>query len=110
MAMIGSRPVSTWFSTVGGTGAQAEAYDEGNPIERVIYFVLIAHGLFTLNRRSVSLREIIIANKWMAVFFVYWLFSIMWSDAPLISFKRWIKDAGNLVMVLVLLTEENPVQ
>jgi hypothetical protein len=110
VAMIGSRPVSTWFMVSGGDGGQAVAYDEGSPIERLVYFALIALGLFTLFWRNVSLREIIGANQWLAVFFLYWLCSVVWSDAPLISFKRWVKDVGNLVMVLVLLTEEDPLQ
>jgi hypothetical protein len=109
-AMIGSRPISTWFNFFGGAGGQAEAYDEGSPVERLVYFALIAYGLLTLYRRHVSLREVIRSNRWLSVFFLYWLCSVVWSDAPFVSLKRWVKDIGNVVMVLILLTEAYPLQ
>ena len=31
-----------------------------------------------------------------------------WSEEPFVASKRWLKDFGNVVMVLVLLTEKNP--
>lgn len=108
-AMIGSRPVSTWFSFF-SSGGQAEAYDEGSPVERLVYFALIALGMFTLYRRQVSMREVMRSNQWLVIFFGYWLCSVVWSDAPFVSFKRWIKDIGNIVMVLVLLTEVEPLE
>ena len=33
------------------------------------------------------------------------LVSILWSDFPLVSFKRWVKTAGTVTMALVLLTD-----
>jgi exopolysaccharide production protein ExoQ len=110
VVIIGSRPVSTWFSFSGGAGGQAEAYDEGNPVERLVYFFLIGAGMFVLARRGVQWKDVMRSNRWLFVFFLYWGASILWSDAPFVAFKRWIKDIGNIIIVLVVLTEEQPVE
>ena len=107
--LLGSRPVSTWFSLGGGAGS-AESYDEGNPFERSVYFVLIVLGLFVLARRRVKLRDVVAANTWLVVFFVFWGLSILWADDSFVAFKRWIKDLGNIVMVLVVLTDARPLE
>jgi exopolysaccharide production protein ExoQ len=33
---------------------------------------------------------------------------VFWSDAPVISFKRWVKGLGTLIMALVIVTESRP--
>src|SRR5205807_596298 len=43
-------------------------------------------------------------------FFLYCCLTLIWSDYPFTSFKRWVKDFGNVVMVLVILTEAAPAQ
>jgi hypothetical protein len=110
LVIVGSRAVSTWFVIGRQVGGAAEAYDEGNPFERWNYFFLIAWGVVTLVRRGVRLGEVIKYNKWLSIFFIYWLISVLWADLPLVAFKRWVKDLGNVVMVLVILTEQNPIE
>ncbi|HSI59545.1 MAG TPA: O-antigen ligase family protein [Ideonella sp.] len=110
VALIGSRPVSTWFDFGVSGGGQAEAYDEGNPFERVVYFVLIFHAVWVLLRRGVRVGEVVRNNRWLFVFFLYWGLSVLWADLPVVALKRWIKDIGNILMVLVVLTEANPSQ
>jgi O-antigen ligase len=36
--------------------------------------------------------------------------STVWSDYTFIAFKRWFKDAGDVLMILVILTEADPVE
>lgn len=107
--LLGSRPVSTWFSFDGGAGS-AQSYDEGNPFERSVYFVLILFGLIVLARRRVRFRDVVASNPWLVVFFVFWGLSIFWADDSFVAFKRWIKDLGNIVMVLVVLTDGKPLE
>ncbi|HEV2454143.1 MAG TPA: O-antigen ligase family protein [Verrucomicrobiae bacterium] len=64
-------------------------------------------GLYVLYRRRVSLAEIVRNNRWMAIFMVYCFLAVFWSDFPLVALKRWVKDLGLPIMVLVILTEEN---
>ena len=58
-----------------------------------------------ISRRRISWGKIIGNNKWLFVFFLYLGLSTLWSDYPFVSLKRWIKDFGNVIMVLVVLGE-----
>jgi exopolysaccharide production protein ExoQ len=46
-------------------------------------------------------------NRWMTIFLAYCFLAIFWSDFPFVALKRWIKDLGLPIMVLVILTEPN---
>ena len=35
--------------------------------------------------------------------------SVLWSDFPDVAFKRWIKAIGDLAMVLVIVTDAEPI-
>ena len=105
LLIIGSRPVSFWLG-VQATGNQEL---EGSPLERMLFLLLIVAGLLVLIRRRVQWRNVIANNKWLFIFFLYLGLSVLWSDYPLIAFKRWIKDVGIIVMVLVVLGESDPI-
>lgn len=107
LVLISTRPVSSWFA--GGGGDVAQGYDEGDPFDRVVYFVLMLAALAVLRHRGVRLREVAAANAMLLAFFGYWALSVLWADAPFVAAKRWVKDVGNLLMVLLLLTDRDPV-
>jgi exopolysaccharide production protein ExoQ len=67
-------------------------------------------GYSVLRKRGVNLSTFARNNRWLIAFLVYCLISIVWSDFPLIAFKRWIKVLGHPIMVLVVLTDPNPVE
>ena len=67
-------------------------------------------GALVLIRRRVNWNTLVAGNIWLFVFFLYWVVSVAWSDYPFVGLKRWIKDMGNLIMVLVILTEADPIQ
>lgn len=104
--VYGSRPVTEWFAR---PSTQASAYDEGNPIEAVISLLLIVAGLAILTKRQVRLSWLIRDNLWLVVFYLFWLMSASWSDYPIITIKRLIKDLGNVVMVFVVLSDREPI-
>ena len=84
-------------------------YLKGSPADRNVWIILIVTGLIILFRRRVSWNEILASNRWLFIFFIYCAISILWSDYPFISFKRWLKDIGNVIMVLIILTEDDHV-
>ncbi len=102
----GSRQVSQWFES--GSGVSAQRLAEGNPIDQVAYSALILAGIWVLARRRVRVGEIVRNNLFIILFFLYAGFSVVWSDFPLVSLKRWIKSIGDPVMVLVLWSEPFP--
>lgn len=105
--IIGSRPFSYWFG--GGGDDSPDALLEGNPLDRNILIALILVGTIVVLRRCPEWYRVFRGKIWFPVFFVYCCISIMWSDFPLVSFKRWIREFGNVIMILILLTEKDPV-
>lgn len=86
----------------------ASAYEEGNPVNAAAFFLLIMAGIYILSRRNVDWGCFLTRNKLIWLYIVYCLISVLWAGYPFVAFKRWIKELGNLVMVLVILTEVRP--
>src|SRR5712671_729342 len=106
--ILGSRPVSTWFG-FGGSEEAADGYLEGSPFDRTIFLLLIVAGIGVLFRRRANWQRIISQNKWVFLYFFYLGVSVLWSDYLFTAFKRWIKDFGNVIMVLVILSEADAI-
>jgi O-antigen ligase len=106
LLIIGSRPVSVWLQV--RRPSPADLYLEGSPLDRNIYLVLIATGVFVLLRRRTAVGRFLRANPSILLFATYCGLSISWSDYPDVAFKRWIKSVGDFVMLLIVLTEREP--
>jgi len=108
LGIVGSRPLSLWFTNA-SISAQ-EAYLEGSPISRNAYLALIFAGLFILSRRKkkINIPELVAVNKALFLLLGYFALSISWSDFMFVSFKRYIKMLGMLLMLLIILTEVDP--
>jgi exopolysaccharide production protein ExoQ len=106
-ALVGSRPVSSWL---GSTAGELDSYDDGSPLESMVYAAMMLYGLVVVLARRTRLGTVFSANLALVLLFVYWGLSVIWADLPVVALKRWIKDVGNLVMVLVVLTEDDPLQ
>jgi exopolysaccharide production protein ExoQ len=106
MVLTCSRAFSGWL-TIFGLPMGAASLEEGSPLDACFYFGLIVAGIYVLNARQVQLSEFARSNPWLVAFFLYSLVSIVWSDFPLVAFKRWIKIVGHPVMALIVLTEPN---
>jgi exopolysaccharide production protein ExoQ len=62
-------------------------------------------GVIVLLGRARRVWEVLKANIPVVLFFLYCGLSTLWSDFPDTTFRRWIKAVGDLVMVLVVLTD-----
>jgi O-antigen ligase len=102
-----SRALSTWLQ-VRPAIEQDDLYLEGSPLDRLIFSTLLAIGFLALARRGQRSAEFLRSNVPILVFFLYCVLSVFWSDYPEVTFKRWTKSLGNLVMVMVVLTEADP--
>jgi len=63
--------------------------------------VLVRRG-----QRSISVMK---ANWPILLYFSYCLLSVVWSDFPDVSLKRWIKATGDVIMALVVVTDPQPI-
>lgn len=105
-----SRAASQWLATVGlggqvWTSSTPDQYLNGSPLDRNVLSVLVASGLLVLYQRRRKVRSILVANMPTLLFFSYCALSICWSDYPEVAIKRWVKALGNVVMVLIVLTD-----
>jgi hypothetical protein len=106
MFLAGSRYVSSWMNL--GGDSSSTFYDEGSPLDAAVFALLIVAGLIILARRSEHWADLASRNKLVAIYLIYCLVSVIWSDDPLIGVRRWIKDLGNPIMALIILSEPRP--
>jgi exopolysaccharide production protein ExoQ len=106
--LAGSRPVSAWFGTGGGFDTTLGSTLDGNPMDAAIFAALVAIGVMVLLRRKKKTRAFLAANGPIVAYFLYCLISVTWSPFHGPAFKRWIKAVGDLVMVLIIVTDVHP--
>ena len=106
--ILGSREVSKWLAAFGmGQAATLSTSSElaGNPLDRNLYTVLLMLGVIVLFRRRRQVGHLLRANGPILLFFLYCAASVLWSDYPDVSLKRWIKAVSDLVMVMIVITD-----
>jgi O-antigen ligase len=104
LTFAGSRMPSEWLGISGSDAAM----QEGSPVDRNFLVVIIVIGLGILLTRRRRVAQVLRANWPILLFLSYCLLSILWSDFPDVAFKRWIKALGDLVMVLLVVTDARP--
>ncbi|HET8925029.1 MAG TPA: O-antigen ligase family protein [Candidatus Acidoferrum sp.] len=105
--IAGSRSVSTWLNMA--PAKLPEQYLEGSPFDRAVYTGLLVAGLLILYRRHKEVLRLLRANWPLILFVFYCAVSIVWSDFPEVAVKRWIKSLGDYAMILIVLTDPEPI-
>jgi exopolysaccharide production protein ExoQ len=100
--LSGSRFLSQWMDPHESGGN----IEEGSFLDRAVFSALILSAVVILMKYRVSWMRIVRQNIFLVIFIGYAGMSIIWSDFPFVSFKRWIKEVGNLIMVIVVLSED----
>ena len=103
-----THPLSFWLGMSPQGSYTTEAYVEGNPFDRNVALVLQLAALIVLCGKSAKVGAILRKNPLILVYFSFCLVSVLWSDFPFVTFKRWIKALGDVQMVLVILVELDP--
>jgi exopolysaccharide production protein ExoQ len=105
MWLIGSRSVSQWFG-MSSQGVQGTL--DGNPLDAAVFAVLMVIGVFVLLGRSKKTGTYLAILTPIIVYSVYCLISASWAFYAVPAVKRWAKDVGDVVMVLIIATEAQP--
>lgn len=103
VGILASRPLSMWLNW----GGSIDTLD-GSPLDRLFYLTMIVLALITLARRMPDWGAIVASNWGIFLFYGFLLISVFWANSPIASLKRWIKEYGNILIVVVVLTEANP--
>lgn len=109
LMIIEARSVSFWLG-IEDELVSADSSLDGTPLDRNIFLALMIAGAVVLWKRKIDWSRIIRSNRWLFIFFLYFGLSVIWSDYPFVSFKRWTKDLGNVIMVLIILSESDRLQ
>ena len=110
MFFAGSRFASQWLNLGPPDPTSADAYDEGNSLNRNVFLALIVAGLVVLRQRKLNWSEVLTGNPWLLLFFLFAATSALWADDTALSLKRWVKGVGDIVMALIILTDKRPYQ
>ena len=100
----GSRPVSLWLQ-MGPTIDSPDKYLDGSPFDALVFGILLAAGLVVLIGRRRRVATLLRSNAPILIFFSYCALSVLWSDYHFVALKRWVKAVGDVVMVMIVLTD-----
>src|SRR5216683_1043124 len=106
--IVGSRLPSQWLGLQVGSANQA--LENGNPLDRTIFFLLIVLAIAVLVVRGFNWGGFFARNIFLVAFLFFALLSVLWSDFPFVSFKRWFRDLGNYLVILVVVSDPNPLE
>jgi exopolysaccharide production protein ExoQ len=104
LLIAGSRNVGEWLQ-VSSPMDRTTRYLDGNPIDRAVLGFLMVLGMIVLSARRRQVVRLLRTNMPVLLYFLYCAVSCLWSDYPGVAFKRWVRGMGDLVIVLVILTE-----
>jgi O-antigen ligase len=108
MFILGSRLPSQWLGFQPASASQA--FEQGNPLDRSIDLLLIVLAIAVLVSRRFQWGTFITRNLPLIAFIAFGLLSIVWSDFPFISLKRWFRDLGSYLVILVVLSDPSPLE
>ena len=111
--IVGSRPLSAWLNIwfgIGLSGPQGlDAQLDGSPLDALVALILLLAGIAVLLRRRRQTASLLRGFAPLYIYFAYCLLSCLWSPFIDVAFKRWTKAIGDLVMVMVIVTDPRPI-
>ena len=105
--ILGSRPLSVWLGA--GSPDTGDVQLDGSPVDAAFFGVLLIAATLVLVHRGRRVITLLKANGPILLYFSFCLLSILWSDFPGVALKRWIKAGGDLEMILIVVTDQQPV-
>jgi exopolysaccharide production protein ExoQ len=107
VVLNGSRPLSAWLGmspppTISGQLPTTSLLDQS------VAGALMLLGAIVLIRRRWDAPALLRASWPILLYFSFALVSLAWSDFPGWGFKRWVRALGDIVMVLIVITDAKP--
>ena len=106
-----SRSITEWLAII-QTGHlpsgidKATSYAEGTPLDRNILIIMMVLSAIVLIKRR-QLVPIVSSNLVIVIFYVYAGFSVIWSDFPDITIRRWFKAVACLLAAMLVVGQQN---
>jgi exopolysaccharide production protein ExoQ len=86
---------------------ESDRYLEGNPLDRAILSAILILGIIVLLGRGRRVGMLLQSNIPILLYFLYCASTVLWSDFPDVAFKRWFRGLGDVVMILIVLSDPN---
>ena len=102
--LAASRNISAWLQ-YGGGGGSSDQYLEGSPLDRAVLTAILVVGVIVLLSRVRRAQTVLRSNLPILLYFLYCGISVLWSDFSDVAFKRWFRALGDVVMILIVLTD-----
>jgi exopolysaccharide production protein ExoQ len=106
-SIVCSRPITLWVEPGMWIGSASYVVD-GSPLDRLVFTCLLLAGTVVIVSRRTKVVSLLTKNKVIVLFFCYAVLSLLWSDYPGVAFKRWIEALGDVAMVLIVLSDHEP--
>jgi exopolysaccharide production protein ExoQ len=110
---MASRQLTQWLGgqvITADAAAANNALVEGDPLNRTVSLVLFILGIAILLSRSFRWGNFFRRNWVLTAYLLFALVSVLWSDFPFPAFRKWSRDLGNYVVVLVVISESLPME
>jgi exopolysaccharide production protein ExoQ len=107
LASNGSRPVSAWLG-IDAPPEIAGQLPESSLLDQAVAAALMLWGVVVLTRRRREVTRLLRASWPIVVYFAYSLATLVFSDYPGWGAKRWVRGLGDVVMVLIVVTDAQP--
>ena len=88
----------------------AQSVESGSSLDEVVFLFLILTSLWVLSRRPINWGRLFSQNSALVAFLFFALLSLCWSGFPFITFKRWFRDLGNYLAMLVVISDAQPME
>lgn len=108
MFFVASRLPSQWLG--GGIQEASQALEEGNALDRSVLIALILLAIGILALRSFNWGGFFVRNFALVAFLSFALMSVFWSDFPFVAMKRWFRDFGDYLVILVVISDRCPAE
>lgn len=108
MFFVASRLPSQWLG--GGIQEASQALEEGNALDRSVLVALILLAIGILALRSFNWGGFFVRNFALVAFLSFALMSVFWSDFPFVAMKRWFRDFGDYLVILVVISDRRPAE
>ncbi|HKW16977.1 MAG TPA: O-antigen ligase family protein [Terriglobales bacterium] len=106
LLIISSRPLSAWL---GIPQPEMEGGVYSSPFDATFFFVLLVLAVFVLLSRQRKVMSVLRGNGPLLLFYSYAAISMAWSDLPYVTLKHWTKGIEDVLMVLIVVSEDAPV-
>jgi O-antigen ligase len=109
LSIAGSRSVAAWLGMGPGRGLAGQE-PPTSMLDQVVAASLMILGAIVLVKRGKVVGGLLKANWPVLLYFSFCLVSLLWSDFPGWGLKRWVRALGDLIMVLVVATDAQPIE